>query len=59
MRFTNAELMERKREKKRLRGLKELRGVYVDLSKVDEITAKQKVKEFIKQLENENVDITR
>lgn len=51
MKFTNAELMQRKREGKKLRGLKEIRGCYVDLSKLDETIVKQKVKELIKNLE--------
>lgn len=51
MKFTNAELMQRKREGKELRGLKELRGVYVKVSTHDE--TKAQVKALIKQIEGE------
>lgn len=51
MKFTNAELMQRKREGKELRGLKELRGVYVKASTHDE--TKAQVKALIKQIEGE------
>lgn len=51
MRFTNAELMQRKREGKELRGLKELRGIYVKASSHD--TTKELVKAYIKQIEGE------
>jgi hypothetical protein len=53
MKFTNAELCKRKREGKSLRGLKEIRGVYVNLAKLDETVAKQAVKELITKLEGE------
>jgi hypothetical protein len=49
MKFTNAELMQRKREGKALRGLKELRGVYVKIESHDE--TKKRVKKYIEQLE--------
>lgn len=49
MRFTNAELMQRKREGKELRGLKELRGVYVKA--IDHDATKELVKAYIKQIE--------
>lgn len=49
--FTNAELMQRKREGKELRGLKELRGIYVKSNAHD--TTKELVKAYIKQIEGE------
>ena len=51
MKFTNAELMQRKREGKALRGLKELRGVYVKAACYEE--TKKKAKDYIKNLEGE------
>ena len=54
MKFTNAELMQRKREGKELRGLKELRGVYVKAATHD--ITKSKVKALIKQIEGEGND---
>lgn len=51
MKFTNAELMQRKREGKELRGLKELRGIYVKTNTHD--TTKELVKAYIKQIEGE------
>jgi hypothetical protein len=51
MTFTDAEKQQRYREGKKLRGKKELRGIEIDLSKLDETIAKQKVKELIKNLE--------
>jgi hypothetical protein len=41
--------MQRKREGKALRGLKELRGVYVKIESHDE--TKKRVKKYIEQLE--------
>jgi len=50
MKFTNAELMQRKRERKELRGLKEIRGIYVKASSHDEI--KILVKDYVKSMES-------
>lgn len=50
MKFTNAELMQRKREKKDLRGIKELRGIYVNASSHDE--TKILVKDYVKSMES-------
>lgn len=54
MKFTNAELMQRKRENKELRGLKELRGIYVKSNAHD--TTKELVKAYIKDIEQGNDD---
>ena len=54
MKFTNAELMQRKRENKELRGLKELRGVYVKASTHEK--TKELVKAYIKNIEQGNND---
>lgn len=48
MKFTNAELQLRKRECKKLRGLKELRGVYVSLDEYEE--QKVKVIKYVKKI---------
>lgn len=48
MKFTNAELQLRKREDKKLRGLKELRGVYVSLDEYEE--QKVKVIKYVKKI---------
>lgn len=49
MKFTNAELMQRKREGKALRGLKELRGVFVSIESHDK--TKELVKAYIAKIE--------
>jgi len=51
MKFTNAELMQQKREGKALRGVKELRGCYVNAESHDK--TKELVKAYIKQIEGE------
>lgn len=51
MKFTNAELMKRKREKKELRGVKELRGIYVKASSHDEV--KILVKDYVSKIESD------
>lgn len=51
MRFTEAERQQRCRENKKLRGVKEIRGVYVKAENYEE--TKQKAKDYIKNLEGE------
>lgn len=55
MKFTNAEIQVRKREGKKLRGLKELRGVYVSLD--DYETDKAKVVKYVKKINGAKNDL--
>ncbi len=55
MKFTNAELQIRKREGKKLRGLKELRGVYISLNDYEE--QKLKVVKYVKRISGAKNDL--